>query len=78
MQRRKVTKNRVPDFLSLAGSFHRYAKVNEGLTIDQILEREHKAVEDAFVEHYIEKEKRSGNKSPSFLKALKKYYAKDS
>jgi len=50
------------DLLDYAGSLNKYAKVNKGLTSDQVLEREKKAVEDAIVERFLKKEKRSGNK----------------
>lgn len=51
-----------PDILDLAGSFSEYAKINKGLTLAQILKKEKQAIEDGWLEHYINKEKRSGNK----------------
>lgn len=52
----------VSDFISLGGSLNKYASINKGLTIDEIIARENKAIEDSWAERYIEKEKRSGSK----------------
>ena len=41
----------VPDILDLAGVFHKYAK--KGLSLDEIIRQEHKAVEEAFIERFI-------------------------
>jgi len=62
LQGKKAIVEPALDILDLAGSLHKYAKVNKGLTSRQILAREKKAVEDAIVEQYLRKEKRSGNK----------------
>lgn len=56
----KMVVEAAPDFLSLSGVFNKYAK--KGMTPSQILKMEKRAVEDAVVERYLAKEKRSGNK----------------
>lgn len=50
------------DLLDYVKTLKRNPNVNKGLTLDQILAKEQKAVEDGWVEHYLDKEKRSGNK----------------
>ncbi len=50
------------DFFDYVNSLKRNPNINKGLALDQILEKEQKAIEDGWVEHYLKKEKRSGNK----------------
>lgn len=50
------------DILDYVGSLNKYASVTKGMTSDQIMQLEKKAIEDGWVEHYLKKEKRSGNK----------------
>ena len=48
------------DIMQLAGSLHKYAM--KGKSIKEIRKIEEAGLEDAIVERYLEKEKRSGNK----------------
>lgn len=50
------------DLFEYVKTLKRNPNVNKGLTLDQILVKEQKAIEDGWVEHYLKKEKRSGNK----------------
>lgn len=50
------------DLLEYVKTLKRDPNINKGLTLDQILTKEQKAIEDGWVEHYLNKEKRSGNK----------------
>lgn len=50
------------DLLEYVKTLKRNPNINKGLTLDQILAKEQKAIEDGWVEHYLNKEKRSGNK----------------
>jgi len=52
----------VPDLLSLGGSLNKYAYITKGMTSKQVLKMERKGIEDAIVERYLRKEKRSGKK----------------
>lgn len=50
------------DILDYVGSLNKYAKVVKGMTSDEIMKLEQKAIEDGWIEHYLKKEARSGNK----------------
>jgi AbrB family looped-hinge helix DNA binding protein len=56
----KMVVEPAPDFMSLKGSLHKYAK--KGMPIEEIIRLEKEAVGEAVVERYLAKEKRSGNK----------------
>ena len=60
VENQKMVVEPIVNLMDLKGSLHKYAK--KGISADEIIEAEHKAMEEAAVERYLRKEKRSGNK----------------
>lgn len=62
LQGKKAIVEPARDILDYAGSLSKYASATKGLTSDEVIKLEKKAIEDGRAEHYLKKEKRSGNK----------------
>ena len=58
----KVVVEKPGNILSLSGVFAEAGKINKGKSLQQIIRDEHKAVDEARMERWIRKEKRSKSK----------------
>lgn len=56
---------KIADILSLGGSLHKYAKINKGKTIDEIIKMENKAIGEAIEDRYRRKMKKIGIPVPN-------------